>query len=109
MIALKSSCPSLQCFEKRLWPHQHALRQFDNALSPELLHKLEDRGLDLDHLWEMDASEIGSTLRHPAAGKSIAACLEAFPTLNLDAQLQPITRQGFKIPSSAAFIYALGF
>ena len=54
--------------------------------------KLEDRGLDLDRLWDMEASEIGSLLRHPAAGKTIAACLEAFPALQLDAQLQPITR-----------------
>lgn len=83
---------AVQAFEKRLWPHQHALRQFENALNPELLMKLEDRGLDLDRLWDMSASEIGSLLRHPAAGKTIAACLEAFPALQLDAQLQPITR-----------------
>jgi activating signal cointegrator complex subunit 3 len=82
----------LQSFERRLWPHQHALRQFEHALSPELLRKLEDRGLDLDQLWDMEAAEIGSLLRHPAAGKSVGACLEAFPALNLDAQLQPITR-----------------
>jgi activating signal cointegrator complex subunit 3 len=82
----------VQAFEKRLWPHQHALRQFEHALNPELLMKLEDRGLDLDRLWDMEASEIGSLLRHPAAGKTIAACLEAFPALQLDAQLQPITR-----------------
>ena len=41
----------MQCFERRLWPHQHALRQFEGALAPELLHKLEERGLDLDRLW----------------------------------------------------------
>lgn len=89
---LESMCGCSQAFEKRLWPHQHALRQFEHALSPELLMKMEDRGLELDRLWDMDASEIGSILRHPAAGKNIAACLEAFPALQLDAQLQPITR-----------------
>ncbi|CAL8464110.1 g3645 [Coccomyxa elongata] len=86
-----------KAFEKRLWPHQHALRQFENALNPELLMKLEDRGLDLDRLWDMEASEIGSLVRHPAAGKTIAACLEAFPALQLDAQLQPITRTVLRV------------
>lgn len=82
----------VQAFERRLWPHAHALRQFEHALAPELLMKLEDRGLDLDRLWDMEAADIGALLRHPAAGKSIAACLEAFPALQLDAVLQPITR-----------------
>lgn len=84
-------CP-LQAFEKRLWPHSHALRQFERALSPELLSKLEDRGFDLDRLWDMSSSEIGAALRHPAAGGQIKACLEAFPAVELEARLQPVTR-----------------
>ena len=40
----------------------------------------------------MEASEIGAALRQPQAGRTIGACLEAFPALTLDAQLQPITR-----------------
>ena len=82
----------LQAFEKRLWPHGHALRQFERALQPELLTKLEDRGFDLDRLWDMEASEIGAALRHPSAGGSIRACLEAFPSLSLEARVQPVTR-----------------
>ncbi|EIE24813.1 Sec63-domain-containing protein [Coccomyxa subellipsoidea C-169] len=86
-----------KAFERRLWPHAHALRQFEHALAPELLMKLEDRGLDLDRLWDMEAADIGALLRHPAAGKSIAACLEAFPALQLDAVLQPITRTVLRV------------
>lgn len=41
---------SLQALEGRLWEHQHPLRQFGNALSPELLFKIEDRGLALEQL-----------------------------------------------------------
>lgn len=37
-------------------------------LSPELLYKMEDRGLSLQRLYDMSASEIGAFLRHPAAG-----------------------------------------
>ena len=43
-------CPGWQAFEERLWEHQHPLRQFGHALAPELLFKLEDRGLELDQL-----------------------------------------------------------
>ena len=34
-----------KCFELRLWPHSHPLRQFEGTpgLGPELLQKLEDR------------------------------------------------------------------
>ncbi len=81
-----------QAFERRLWPHQQPLRQFEGELKPELLMKIEDRNLDLDRLWDMSASDIGSLLRHPAAGDRIYRCLEAFPALQLDAQLHPITR-----------------
>lgn len=40
-----------QAFERRLWPEQHELRQFEFALSPEVLRKLEERGLTMDRLW----------------------------------------------------------
>lgn len=39
-----------KAFELRLWPEQHPLRQFEQALPFELLRKLEDRQLGLDQL-----------------------------------------------------------
>lgn len=82
----------MQGFEKRLWPHQHVLRQFETALSPQILGKLEDLGLNAERLADMEAREIGSILRHPAAGATVKGCMEAVPSLRLEAQLQPITR-----------------
>ncbi|KAK9846320.1 hypothetical protein WJX81_001437 [Elliptochloris bilobata] len=86
-----------KAFERRLWQHQHALRQFEHTLSPELLSKLEDRGLDLERLQDMEPGEIGSVLRHPAAGSNVAACLAAFPALQMEAHLQPITRTVLRV------------
>ncbi|CAK0786311.1 hypothetical protein CVIRNUC_009524 [Coccomyxa viridis] len=86
-----------KAFERRLWPHQHPLRQFEGELKPELLMKIEDRNLDLDRLWEMSAGEIGAMLRHPAAGDRIYRCLETFPALELDAHLHPITRTVLRV------------
>jgi hypothetical protein len=37
-------------------------------LSPDLLYKMEERGLSLERLQDMSPSEIGAFLRHPAAG-----------------------------------------
>lgn len=75
-----------------MWSHEHALRQFEGGLSRELLHKLEERGLWMDRLRDMSATEIGAFLRHPAAGAAITDCLNSFPALHIEAQLQPITR-----------------
>ena len=41
----------------------------------------------------MEPGEIGAVLRHPAAGSNVAACLAAFPALQMEAHLQPITRR----------------
>ena len=41
----------------------------------------------------MEPGEIGALLRHPAAGSNVAACLAAFPALQMEAHLQPITRR----------------
>ena len=38
---LSVTCLELcKCFERRLWPDQHLLRQFENQLSPEILSKV---------------------------------------------------------------------
>lgn len=45
----------------------------------------------------MDASEAGSILRHPAAGGVVLGCVAAFPSLYLQADASPITRQVLRI------------
>lgn len=78
--------------DHQIWPHQHALRQFERELSQEILHKLEDRGADLDRLYDMDEKEIGSLIRHPHGGKLVAQCLQSFPRIHLSVNVSPITR-----------------
>lgn len=41
-----------QCFELRLWPHQHPLQQFEGTtgLTWQVLEKLQERDLTLDRL-----------------------------------------------------------
>ena len=46
---------------------------------------------------DMEASEVGAMLRHPAAGGSIKSIVDAFPRISMDAQLQPITRTVLRV------------
>ena len=89
-----------QCFEKRLWPEQHPLWQFDSVLRYEVLRKLEERHLSMERLADMEAAEIGAALRHPAAGAQVADCVAAFPSLHLEASLHPITRTVLRVQLS---------
>jgi len=44
--------------EKRLWDWEHPLRQFA-YLPAEVLTKIEERGLSVDRLRDMDSKDIG--------------------------------------------------
>ena len=49
-------------------------------------------------VWQdMEASEIGAMLRHPAAGGSVMSIVDAFPRISMEAQLQPITRTVLRV------------
>ncbi|CAK9255752.1 unnamed protein product [Sphagnum jensenii] len=78
--------------DRRVWPHQHPLRQFDSILSPDILHKLEGRDAGLERLYDMDGKEIGALIRHPNGGKLVVQCLQHFPRVILSANVSPITR-----------------
>ncbi|CAI5478002.1 unnamed protein product [Closterium sp. Yama58-4] len=99
-IALKRGWCSLaasllemaKAVDQRIWPHQHPLRQFESVISQEVLFKLEDRGLDLDRLCDMDDNEIAAIIRSPYAAKLVSQCVSQFPYLELDVHISPITR-----------------
>lgn len=83
--------------DHQIWPHQHPLRQFERELSPEILRKVEDRGGDLDRLYDMDDKEIGSLIRYPHGGKLVKQCLASFPRIHLSANISPITRSVLQV------------
>eukprot|EP00850_Spirogloea_muscicola_P003370 SM000013S26539 [mRNA] locus=s13:882491:898189:- [translate_table: standard] len=86
--------------DRRVWPHQHPLRQFDSMLSLEVLHKLEERGAEMDRLYDMDEKEIGALIRHPYGGKLVSQCLQYFPKIFLSANISPITRTVLQVTLS---------
>ncbi|EPS71469.1 hypothetical protein M569_03289, partial [Genlisea aurea] len=83
--------------DRQIWPHQHPLRQFDKDISAEILRKLEERGADLDHLYEMPEAEIGALIRYAHGGKLVKRYLRYFPMVELFATVSPITRTVLKV------------
>ncbi|XP_024368754.1 DExH-box ATP-dependent RNA helicase DExH14 isoform X1 [Physcomitrium patens] len=78
--------------DRRVWPHQHPLRQFDAILSSDILYKLESRDATMERLYNMDDKQIGELIRHPHGGKLVVQCLRYFPRVELSANISPITR-----------------
>ncbi|XP_011087302.1 DExH-box ATP-dependent RNA helicase DExH14 [Sesamum indicum] len=83
--------------DRQVWPHQHPLRQFDREISTEVLRKLEERGVDLDRLYEMEEKDIGALIRYAPGGKLVKQYLAYFPMVQLFATVSPITRTVLKV------------
>lgn len=83
--------------DRQIWPHQHPLRQFDKDISLEILRKLEDRGADLDRLYDMEEKDIGALIRYAPGGKTVKQYLGLFPMVQLSATVSPITRTVLKV------------
>lgn len=96
-------CKSL---EKQIWPHQHALRQFESSGLPyEVFQKLEDKNCFLNQLWDMEAAEIGALIRHPFAGKQIRDCLALFPHVELDCLVRAHAVNFLLLPGRRIFLF----
>lgn len=85
-------------FDRRLWPFQHPLSQFD-AIPVDIIEKLErsTSKMTIEEMRLLSVSEIGALVRHMKMGDTVVRCLEEFPTLYLEADVAPITRTVLKV------------
>lgn len=83
-------------FERQMWDFETPLRQF-SGISYDLIEKIESSGVSIMALRDMDSKEVGDMFRNQRAGSMIARCAEEFPMLDIDANLQPITRTVLRI------------
>jgi antiviral helicase SLH1 len=82
--------------EKRIWPYQHPLHQFD--LPKQILNKLDTtESLSLETMRDMDAAELGSLVHNQSAGKTIAKLLNNFSTISIEAEIAPLNRNVLRI------------
>lgn len=83
-------------FEKQMWDFMTPLRQF-SIIPWDVIDKIENRGLSIDAIREMDVKEISDLVRNHRYGSHVQRCAWEFPLLEVEAALQPITRTVLKI------------
>ena len=82
--------------EKRIWPFQHPLHQFD--LTKPVLNQLDTKDhLTIEGMKEMEAAEIGALVHNQTAGKNIGRILNHFPTVHVEAEIAPLNRDVLRI------------
>ncbi|KAH6688013.1 Sec63 Brl domain-containing protein [Plectosphaerella plurivora] len=82
--------------EKRIWPYQHPLHQFD--LPKPVLNQLDSKdNLSVESMRDMDGAEIGGLVHNQSAGKKIAHLLTNFPTVSVEAEIAPLNRDVLRI------------
>ncbi|KAI0380049.1 Sec63-domain-containing protein [Hypomontagnella monticulosa] len=82
--------------EKRIWPFQNPLHQFD--LPKSVLNQIDEKeNLTIEALRDMEAAEIGSLVHNGNAGKKIARIIEHFPTVSVEAEIAPLNRDVLRI------------
>ncbi|KXJ73287.1 hypothetical protein RP20_CCG016160 [Aedes albopictus] len=83
-------------FERQMWEFMTPMYQFP-FLSFDVVEKIEQRGLSVLALRDMDLKEIGDMLRNHRQAQVVKRCAEEFPLLEIEASLQPITRTVLRI------------
>ena len=93
-LVLLNLCKSI---EKRLWPYQHPLHQFD--LPQPVLRLLDQKSStsSIEALRDMSTAEIGQLVHNNRMGSVISQLLENFPLLNIEAEIAPLNREILRI------------
>ena len=86
--------------DKRLWPFEHGLCQFD--LPSEIMDKIQGfpERLGVEAIRDMDPKEIGDLVRHyKGMGETLKRFAKQFPVLELRATIQPLasTNSSFRV------------
>ncbi|KAI0302834.1 Sec63-domain-containing protein [Multifurca ochricompacta] len=85
--------------EKRMWSSMTPLRQF-KGVPPEIIRKAEGKQFPWYRYFDLTPPEVGELLGIPNAGRLVHRLVHNFPKLQLQAQVQPITRTLLRIDLS---------
>ncbi|KAI9728014.1 MAG: DEIH-box ATPase [Chrysothrix sp. TS-e1954] len=85
--------------EKRMWPVMTPLRQFPEradsgvpTCSRDIIQKAERVDVPWRNYFDLDPPRMGELLGMPKAGRVVCNAVEHFPRLDVQAQVQPMTR-----------------
>ncbi|TIB36491.1 hypothetical protein E3P84_00909 [Wallemia ichthyophaga] len=89
--------------DKKLWKTMTPLRQFKGIRQDafqEVVKKAERKEFPWYRYFDLDPPELGELIGNPKAGKLVHKMVHSFPKLNLQANVQPITRSLLRIDLS---------
>lgn len=85
--------------EKRMWPTMTPLRQFPFC-PRDILQKAERVDVPWASYFDLDPPRMGELLGMPKAGRTVCDLVSKFPRLDVQAQVQPITRSVLRVELS---------
>ncbi|KAK4237852.1 Sec63 Brl domain-containing protein [Achaetomium macrosporum] len=82
--------------EKRMWPTMSPLRQFPGC-PPEIVRKAERIEVPFSSYFDLDPPRMGELLGLPKAGKTVCSLVAKFPRVEIQANVQPMTRSMLRV------------
>ena len=82
--------------EKRMWPTMTPLRQF-SACSRDIIQKAERIDVPWANYFDLDPPRMGELLGLPKAGRTVCNLVSKFPRVEVQAQVQPMTRSMLRV------------
>ncbi|KIY53142.1 putative RNA helicase [Fistulina hepatica ATCC 64428] len=95
-IPAKAALDLCKMVEKRMWKSMTPLRQFKGVQS-EIIRRAEGKQFPWYRYFDLTPPEIGELLGMTNAGRLVHRLVHTFPKLQLQAQVQPITRTLLRI------------
>ena len=84
--------------ERRMWPTMTPLRQFPPTMcSRDIITKTEKIDVPWSSYFDLDPPRMGELLGMPKAGKTVCNLVQKFPRLEVQAQVQPVTRSMLRV------------
>ena len=81
--------------DRQLWPFQHPLNQFQ--LQPQIINLIESKKPTMDHLRDLDPSELGELVHNKSMGPKLHKLIGRFPYLLVDVECFPITTNVMRV------------
>ncbi|KAF3906765.1 hypothetical protein AA313_de0204902 [Arthrobotrys entomopaga] len=82
--------------EKRMWSTMTPLRQFPDCPA-DVIRKLEKMDIPWNRMFDMEVPELGELVGNSQNGRIIHQMLRRFPRVDVQAQVQPVTRSLLRV------------
>jgi pre-mRNA-splicing helicase BRR2 len=85
--------------EKRMWPSMSPLRQYPTC-PRDIIQKAERMDVPWSSYFDLDPPRMGELIGIPRAGRTVCDLVSKFPRLEVQAQVQPMTRSMLRVELS---------